>query len=81
MSRMRRSWVLLAGCAAIAAGCGSKPSVPASTEPALAGPNRRYQMKDEYKQVLGKDGQMLWKQGMKLPPGAGAAGGAVPPKP
>lgn len=68
-----RSPILLAACSILASGCGPEPAPPTVTGAAAAGPNRRYQMKEEYKQVLGKDGQLLWKPGMPMPRPAAAS--------
>lgn len=64
-----RSLILLGAVALAATGCGSEPPPASSSGPAVAGPNRRYQMKPEYQQVLGKDGKPLWKPGAKGPAG------------
>jgi len=67
-------------CAAIAlvalvclvSGCGSSANAPPTTGAAVeAGPNSRIKFKEDYKKMLGKDGQLLWKpsQSRRLPPG------------
>ena len=77
------SWVLIALGCGIVAGCGERPAppTPPNATASMAGSNRRYQMKNEYKQVIGKNGQLTWKQGMKIPDAAKAAGSAAPGKP
>jgi hypothetical protein len=60
----------IAGSLILGAGCGSDTPTPTVAGPAVAGPNKRIKYKDEYKKMLGKDGQLLWKpsQSSKLPP-------------
>ncbi len=43
-------------------GCGSKADL------SKVGGNSRLQFKEEYKQMIGKDGKVLMKPGMKNPP-------------
>jgi hypothetical protein len=58
--------------ASFAAGCGSNAVDPdAAGKPVVAGPNNRIKFKEEYKDMIGKDGQLKWKpsQSKKRPPG------------
>ena len=72
---MKRSTQAAIGVAAsllLGSGCGS--NTPTSTKinsSADAGPNARLKFKEEYKQMLGKDGQLLWRPSSttKRPPG------------
>jgi hypothetical protein len=62
----------IAGLLTLGTGCGSgTPEPPKDLTSANAGPNARLKFKDEYKQMLGKDGQLLWKpsESSKRPPG------------
>jgi hypothetical protein len=53
----------------LGSGCGSNPEIPASkVDPMKIGANRRLEVKEEYKQMIGKDGRFLMKPGMKSPP-------------
>ena len=53
-------------------GCGREPEVPAAkVDLSKVGGNQRLQFKEEYKQMIGKDGRFLMKPGMKAPPKAG----------
>ena len=53
----------------ICSGCGeSAPEAsPPPGAPVEAGPNRRFKIKEEYKQALDKDGHLILKPGMKKP--------------
>jgi hypothetical protein len=42
-------------------GCGSNTAAPTPGKAEAAGGNARIKFKDEYKQMLGKDGKMLFK--------------------
>jgi hypothetical protein len=58
--------------ASVAPGCGSNAVDPeAAGKPVVAGPNNRIQFKEEYKDMIGKDGQLKWKpsQSKKRPSG------------
>jgi len=44
-----------------ASGCGSSTPAPAPGQPAIVSGNSRIKFKDEYKQMIGKDGKMLFK--------------------
>jgi predicted small lipoprotein YifL len=51
------------------AGCGSEGPTekpPAPGQPQVAGPNRRLNIKPEYKEAI-KDGRLILKPGMKKP--------------
>ena len=77
-----RSWVAsLLGCGVLV-GCGERPvpPTPDNATSAMAGANRRYPLKEEYKQVLGKNGQLNWKPGMRQPAPAAGSPPATPPK-
>ena len=71
MNDRLRATIPLLALMCLLPGCGSStPDTP--TKPVTAsdaGPNRRLQFKDEYKQMLGNDGQYHLKPGMKPPPG------------
>jgi hypothetical protein len=74
--------IVLALLALLGPGCGSNhvtssPATKGDTVPAAA--NRRIRFKEEYKQMLGKDGKMLWTPSTtnKRPPGVA---GPEPPK-
>jgi hypothetical protein len=56
----------------LGSGCGTEPEVPASkADLSKVGGNQRIPFKGEYKQMIGKDGKVLMKPGMKSPPKAG----------
>jgi hypothetical protein len=56
----------------LGSGCGSGSEAPASkVDLSKVGGNSRLQFKEEYKQMIGKDGKVLMKPGMKNPPGTG----------
>jgi hypothetical protein len=57
----------------LGSGCGSGTEAPPASKVDLSkvGGNSRLQYKEEYKQMIGKDGKMLMKPGMKNPPGTG----------
>ena len=55
----------------IGSGCGSGSGTTPTEGKVDAGPNSRIKFKDEYKKMIGKDGQLLFKPGTsgKRPPG------------
>jgi hypothetical protein len=57
----------------LGSGCGrGEPEVPASkVDLSKVGGNQRLQFKEEYKQMIGKDGKFMMKPGMKTPPKTG----------
>ena len=72
MNRLRQALIGMAALLPLASGCGSNTPAPTEiTSSADAGPNRRLKFKEEYKQMIGKDGQLLWKPSSttKRPPG------------
>jgi hypothetical protein len=72
VNRLLLAAIGLAASVILGAGCDSKTPTPAKvTSSADAGPNKRLKYKEEYKQMLGKDGQLLWKpsESNKRPPG------------
>ena len=72
MDRCLRAAIGLAVLMGLGSGCGSQPEVPASkVDLSKVGGNQRLQFKEEYKQMIGKDGKFLMKPGMKTPPKAG----------
>jgi hypothetical protein len=72
---VNRTFRALAGLVALVAigpGCGPNSAPPTEPgQPVQAGANTRIPFKEEYKQMIGKDGKMLWKpsQSTKRPPG------------
>jgi hypothetical protein len=62
LNRCLRTALGLFALLSIGAGCGSNSGEKAEPgKPIPAGPDTRIKFKDEYKQMLGKDGKMLWK--------------------
>ena len=62
MNRLRLAAMGVAASLLVAPGCGSDTGAPTkATGSADAGPNARLKFKDEYKKMLGKDGQLKWK--------------------
>ncbi len=73
LNRCLRAAIGLVVLMGLGSGCGSEPEVPASSKADLSkvGGNQRLKFKEEYKQMIGKDGKFLMKPGMKTPPKTG----------
>ncbi len=72
MNRCLRAAIGLVVLMGLGSGCGRESEVPASkVDLSKVGGNQRLQFKEEYKQMLGKDGKFLMKPGMKTPPKTG----------
>ncbi len=73
MDRSLRAAIGLVVAVCLGTGCGGgEPEVPASkVDVSKVGGNQRLQFKDEYKQMIGKDGKFIMKPGMKTPPKTG----------
>jgi hypothetical protein len=72
LNRCLRAAMGLVVLMGLGSGCGSEPEAPASkVELSKVGGNQRLKFKDEYKNMIGKDGKFLMKPGMKTPPKAG----------
>ena len=72
MNRLTKAAVGVAASLLLGSGCGSDTPPPTKiNSSADAGPNARLKFKEEYKQMIGKDGQLLWKPSSttKRPPG------------
>jgi hypothetical protein len=68
-----RSALIVLACIGFGAGCGSgTPAASSSTSPddlGEAGPNRRLRFKPEFKQMIGKNGELLKKRPANIPKG------------
>jgi hypothetical protein len=72
LDRCLRAAIGLVVLMGLGSGCGREPDVPASNvDLSKVGGNARLQFKEEYKQMIGKDGRVLMKPGMKSPPKTG----------
>jgi hypothetical protein len=72
LNRRLRAAIGLLALVYFVPGCGSNAADPAAAgKPVEAGPNSRIKFKDEYKDMIGKNGQLKWKpsQSKKRPPG------------
>jgi hypothetical protein len=68
-----RSALIVVACIGFGAGCGSgTPAASTSNSPddiGEAGPNKRLGFKPEYKQMIGKNGELLKKRPPNIPKG------------
>lgn len=67
-----RSMLIAAACIGFQAGCGSGTSTAPPSSPddiGEAGPNRLLRFKPEYKQMIGKNGELLKKRPPSVPKG------------
>jgi hypothetical protein len=68
-----RATLIALACAGLGAGCGSgTPAASSSTSPGdlgEAGPNNRLRFKPEFKQMVGKKGELLKKRPPNIPKG------------
>jgi hypothetical protein len=72
LNRCLRAAIGLVVLMGLGSGCGSGSEAPApKADLSKVGGNSRLQFKEEYKQMIGKDGKVLMKPGMKNPPGTG----------
>jgi hypothetical protein len=72
LNRCLRAAIGLVVLMGLGSGCGREPDVPASkVDLSKVGGNQRLPFKDEYKQMIGKDGKFLMKPGLKNPPKTG----------
>lgn len=72
LDRCLRAAIGLVVLMGLGSGCSQEPEVPATkVDVSKVGGNQRLKFKEEYKQMLGKDGKFLMKPGMKVPPKAG----------
>ncbi|MDR3622157.1 MAG: hypothetical protein P4L85_22595 [Paludisphaera borealis] len=66
-----RSALIVLACLGFGAGCGSQTPASSSAPAELgeAGPNQRLRFKPEYKQMIGKHGELLKKRPANIPKG------------
>jgi hypothetical protein len=72
LNRCLRAAIGIVALVCLVPGCGSNTADPvAAGKPVEAGPNSRIKFKEEYKDMIGKDGQLRWKpsESKKRPPG------------